>query len=150
MNDYTLTVADLSITKQAESCRLVAYQDPVGIWTCGWGCTGPDIVAGTQWSQDEADARLLAAVASAETQVRAALKFQVTREEFIALVDFTYNVGCGNFDHSTLLAKINAGDMAGAAQEFLKWDLAGGRVLQGLLVRRQAEMKEFMTGWGDS
>jgi len=149
MNDYALTINDLVITRDAEGCRLTAYPDPGtggAPWTCGWGTTGPDVRPGTVWTQAYADFRLMQGVSKAAARVRAAVKIELTREEFIALTDFTYNVGAGNFEHSTLLAKLNAGDIEGAAHEFLKWDKAAGHVLGGLLKRRHAEMAEFLLG----
>lgn len=69
---------------------------------------------------------------------------QVTQHEFDALVDFTFNVGCGAFRGSTLLRKVNAGDMTGAANEFPKWIYAGGKPLRGLVKRRADERALFM------
>jgi len=61
------------------------------------------------------------------------------------LVDFAFNCGCRNLDNSTLLKKVNEGDHEGAAAEFLKWDMAGGHVMAGLLRRRQAEAALFLS-----
>ena len=59
--------------------------------------------------------------------------------QYDALVSFTYNVGEGNLAKSTLLKRVNAGDHAGAANEFLKWNKAGGKTLAGLTRRRKSE-----------
>ena len=67
-----------------------------------------------------------------------------SQNEFDALVDFAFNCGCGNLNNSTLLKKLNAGDYEGAAQEFLKWDMAAGHHMAGLLRRRQAEELLFL------
>ena len=69
----------------------------------------------------------------------------LTIDEKIALLDFIYNLGAGKFRSSTLLKKLNAGDYNGAAAEFDNWDHAGGKVLAGLLKRREAETKLFKT-----
>jgi lysozyme len=74
------------------------------------------------------------------------VKIHLTDDEKAALISFTYNVGRGNFDHSTLLKKLNAGDIEGAAKEFLKWNLAAGKVMAGLTKRRSGEMAEFLLG----
>lgn len=63
--------------------------------------------------------------------------------EFDSLVDFVFNLGAGNFDHSTLLALVNKGDMQDAANEFEKWDRCEGKAVAGLLRRRQAEEALF-------
>jgi lysozyme len=67
----------------------------------------------------------------------------LTQGQFDALVDFVYNLGVGNFESSTLLRDLNAGDMDAAANEFDKWDHVSGQVVAGLLRRREAETKEF-------
>lgn len=69
-----------------------------------------------------------------------------TQDEFDALVDFAFNLGIGALAGSTLLKKLNAGDIEGAADEFLKWDHAGGKVLAGLTKRRQGERALFLLG----
>ena len=68
----------------------------------------------------------------------------LTQHQFDALVDFTFNVGCGNFRGSTLLKKLNRGDVTGAADEFPKWKYAGGKVLLGLIRRRAIEREIFL------
>ena len=83
-------------------------------------------------------------VKKAEADVNARLNVEVTQNEFDALVDFAFNCGCGNLNNSTLLKKLNAGDYEGAAQEFLKWDMAAGHHMAGLLRRRQAEELLFL------
>ena len=72
-------------------------------------------------------------------------KVSLTDNEFGALVSFSFNLGLGNLQKSTLLKKVNAGNMVGAAEEFLKWTKAGGKVLPGLVKRRAAERELFLT-----
>lgn len=157
MNDYQLTINDLSITKQAESCRLTAYPDPASPrargtgsdgspWTIGYGHTGPDVYEGLTWTQAQADAALLADMQKAINNVHAYVKVPLTEDQFIALCDFTFNVGCSAFDTSTLLAKLNAYDLEGAIDEFAKWNKAGGIVLNGLIKRRDGEKALFILG----
>lgn len=150
MNEnLVLQVSDLSITKNAENCKLVAYADPGtggAPWTIDWGHTGPEVHEGMTSTQEEADARLLQDMASAEATVRSTVKIELSQDEFIALCDFVYNVGAGNFDHSTLLKLLNEGNVDDAAKEFAKWDMGGGHVLGGLVTRRSAEMAEFLLG----
>ena len=68
----------------------------------------------------------------------------LTQAEFDALVDFTFNLGAGNFRSSTMLKLLHAGNYHAAAGEFEKWDRCGGVELAGLLRRRQAEEAEFL------
>jgi lysozyme len=73
------------------------------------------------------------------------VQVDLTQNQFDALVSFTYNLGDGNLRKSTLLRKLNAGDYQGAADEFPKWDRAGGQVIAGLLRRRNAERDLFLS-----
>jgi lysozyme len=129
----------IALTKKFESCRLTAYPDPgtgAEPWTCGWGSTGPDIAQGTVWTQAQADARLEEGLNRAGQAVNGLVHVVLNQNQFDALCDFTYNVGAGNFRSSTLLRLLNAGDFAGAAQQFARWKLAAGHVLPGLIARR--------------
>ena len=70
----------------------------------------------------------------------------IAQSMFDALCSFTYNLGVGNLKASTLLKKVNAGNFKGAADEFLKWNKSGGKVLNGLTARRKAERAIFLRG----
>lgn len=135
-----------ALTESFEGCQLTAYQDSKGVWTIGVGHTGPDVCEGMTITQQEADTLLLFDIAKATAAVDRLVTVQVTQDEFDALVDFAFNVGIGALQGSTLLRKLNAGDFAGAANEFDKWDHAGALVLAGLLRRRQAETALFEQG----
>lgn len=138
-----------TLIRQFEGCKLKAYPDPAtgaAPWTIGDGATGPNIGPGTVWTQVQADTDLNDRVTALGAFIDSEVKVPLTDEEKAALISFTYNVGRGNFDHSTLKAKLNEGDIDGASQEFLKWDMAAGKVMQGLLNRRQGEMAEFLLG----
>jgi lysozyme len=133
--------------KEFESCQLKAYPDPGtggDPWTIGWGATGPGIAKGVVWTQRQADERLAADVARFSAGVTTALDGAATTQaQFDALVSFAYNVGVQALTTSTLLRKHKAGDYAGAAEEFYRWNKAGGRVLPGLTRRREAEAKIY-------
>ena len=148
---------DLTLTKDSENCKLTAYPDPASPlargtgpsgapWTIGWGHTGPEVHQGLVWTQDQADAQLLTDMQRVEANVRSVVQMQLTQDEFAALCDFTFNVGCSAFDTSTLLKKLNAYDLEGAIAEFAKWNLAGGVVLNGLIKRRDGEKALFILG----
>lgn len=136
--------AGLAILKDSEGCRLQAYLCPAGKWTCGWGQTGPDIGPDTEWTQEQADERLAAALGTFERGVARMLRVPVTGNQFSALVCLAYNIGLGNLLQSTLMRRINAGDVAGAADEFPKWSLANGQRLPGLVRRRERERALFL------
>lgn len=132
----------LALTKQFEGLELSAYQDQVGVWTIGYGHT-KNVQPGTIITEDQATQLLLSDVAGAVTCVNNAVTYAISQNQFDALVDFVFNLGGSSLLNSTLLRKLNGGDVAGAAPQFLLWDHAGGKVVQGLLKRRQAEMDLF-------
>jgi lysozyme len=143
----SLTYSDngMNITKQFEGLRLSAYADQVGVWTIGYGHTGLGVYAGLTITQDQADAFLGSDVAGAVACVNRLLTSDINQNQFDALVDFVFNLGCANLASSTLLRFVNSGDFADAAAQFQRWDHAGGVVVPGLLQRRQAEATLFLS-----
>lgn len=148
----TIPQAALDLIKQSEGCRLTAYADPALGWdvpTIGWGHTSaagsPKVYRGLKITQTEADQILAADIERVAEQVQALVKTRLTANELGALTSFTYNLGMGNLKTSTLLRKVNANDMAGAAAEFGRWTHSGGKELPGLIKRRAAEAKLFLT-----
>jgi len=138
----------LHLTERFEGCRLVAYPDPGSggdPWTIGYGHTGPEVVEGLEITQEQAEQYLSQDIKQAEANVNAIVHVELTQEEFDALVDFAFNCGCRNLDSSTLMKKLNAGDYEGASQEFIKWDMAAGHHMAGLLKRREAEAAMFIS-----
>ena len=133
----------LALTEGFESCRLTAYQDIKGVLTIGWGHTGPEVVEGLVWTQNQADSQLVVDLQRAEHMVDTCVTVDLTQGEYDALVDFAFNCGCNALKGSTLLKLVNENDMADAANEFQKWDHASGVVVAGLLRRRLAEKEEF-------
>ena len=115
-------------------------------WTGGWGHTGPDVHPGMLVTRELAVDWLRADVRGAEAIVKRDVKVALTQEEYDALVDLVFNIGSSNLDTSTLLRKLNAGDVEGAIGEFSRWNKAGGEVLAGLVKRREAERALFQLG----
>jgi len=138
----------IALLKEFEGCKLTAYQDSVGVWTIGYGWTQPvdgkPIRAGMTINQETAERLLKTGLVSYESDVSRLVKVSLTQGQFDALVSFTYNLGARSLSTSTLLRKLNAGDYAGAADEFLRWNKAGGKVLNGLTRRREAERALFL------
>lgn len=127
-----------------------AYQCSAGVWTIGYGSTfNPytkvkvkplDKITKAEaldWLEQELNVLTQA--------VKSIVKVSLTVGQLNALVSFTYNVGIGNLRKSTLLRLLNAGDYKGAANQFLLWNKAGGKVLRGLTIRRQAEKDLFLS-----
>ncbi|MBS6132789.1 MAG: lysozyme [Enterobacter cloacae] len=139
----------IALIKQFEGCKLTAYLDSVGVWTIGYGWTQPvdgkPIRAGMTIKQETAERLLKTGLVSYESDVSRLVKVGLTQGQFDALVSFTYNLGARSLSTSTLLRKLNAGDYAGAADEFLRWNKAGGKVLNGLTRRREAERALFLS-----
>lgn len=136
----------LHLTESFEGVRLTAYPDPGtggDPWTIGYGHTGPEVCQGLTCTQEQAEAWLAQDVQKAAKAVDDLVQYELTQDEFDALVDFVFNVGIGNFRSSTMLRLLNQGDFNSAAHEFEKWDKAGGHVMAGLLRRRQAEEQLF-------
>ncbi|WP_414456795.1 lysozyme [Enterobacter kobei] len=139
----------IALIKEFEGCKLTAYQDSVGVWTIGYGWTQPvdgkPIRAGMTIKQETAERLLKTGLVSYESDVSRLVKVGLTQGQFDALVSFTYNLGARSLSTSTLLRKLNSGDYAGAADEFLRWNKAGGKVLNGLTRRREAERALFLS-----
>lgn len=146
VNQFTYGGKGLALTEQFEGCRLNAYQDQTGVWTIGYGHTGAEVHAGLTITLQQAQALLARDVSNAAAFVNRLVVVQLTQQEFDALVDFVFNLGCGTFERSTLLRLVNAGEFAAAAAQFALWDRAGGAVIAGLLRRRQAETSLFSEG----
>ncbi len=121
-----------------------AYQDPVGVWTIGWGCT-EGIYPGMKISRAQAKEMLRKELAKFEAAVTDAVQVQIDENQFSALVSFSYNVGAGALFRSTLLKFLNQGKYESAANELLRWDKAGGRPFLGLARRRRAERSLFLS-----
>ena len=143
MANLTYSERGLALTRQFEGLRLESYQDQRGIWTIGYGHTGPTVHEGLRITEAEAEILLTSDVVRAAAAVNRLVTAQVTQNQFDALVDFAYNLGCATLMHSTLLRLINAGEFAEAASEFPRWNHSGNRPIPGLLRRRRAEMELF-------
>jgi len=143
MANFKYSAAGLALTKQFEGLELKAYQDSVGVWTIGYGHTGTDVKPGLTITEAQASVLLAADVAWAVTCVNKSVKSAVNQNQFDAMVDFVFNLGCAAFGGSTLLRMVNARDFAGAAGQFGRWNKAGGKVLAGLTKRRTAEAALF-------
>ena len=133
----------LALTKSFEGLRLTAYQDVAGVWTVGYGHTGPAILDGMTINEADAEMLLRADLTDAVACVNRAVRVEITQNQFDALVDFCFNAGRGNFLKSTLLRKVNLEDFAGATVQFGLWVHAGGEVVPGLVRRRKAEAALF-------
>lgn len=129
------------LVKESEGCKLDAYKCPAGVWTIGWGTTGKGITEGTSWTQYTADRVLNADCYLALQSAHAAsptLKDQSVYKQ-AAIADFVYNLGIGKYMKSTLKQRVDAGQWEAAKFELRRWVNGGGKVLPGLVKRREKE-----------
>lgn len=144
----TLGSAGEMLIKSFEKLALVAYLDEGDVWTLGWGHT-QDVVEGDTCTTTQADEWFDQDTDVVVHSLAHTLLTNVTQSQFDALVSFTYNVGIGAEQHSTLLRLINRRKFVEAADQFLRWDHIKGVISVGLLRRRQAEQALFegATDW---
>ena len=140
----------IEIIKSFEGFSSEPYLCPANVWTVGYGATrgstgGPVDPDMGVISEAEAEALLVRGLESSEGWVLRLVKKPISENQFSALTSFTFNVGCGALQRSTLRMKLNRGEYLGAADEFPKWRRAGGRILAGLVRCRAAEKALFLT-----
>jgi GH24 family phage-related lysozyme (muramidase) len=140
----------VELVKGFEGFRSAPYQDQGGVWTIGYGSTrdgdGNPVAASTPpVTTDQAEALLARDMGSAADCVDGAVTVELTGNQYAAIISFVYNVGQTAFKLSTMLRLLNAGDISGASAQFPRWNLAGGRVSNGLVTRRATERRLFDT-----
>ncbi len=144
-----LNQASSQLIKNEEGLRLRAYIDAVGRLTVGYGHTGSDVYAGQVISVERANQLFQLDVSTFGQGVEQSVTVSLNDNQFGALVSFAYNVGLGNFEHSTLLKKLNTGDYTGVQSEFARWNkgtVDGQKVkLPGLISHRAHEATLFAT-----
>lgn len=134
----------VDLIKHFESLQLKAYKCPSGIWTIGYGHTGPDVSPSLVVTEQRAEELLEQDLEVYERAIRRLIAVPLSQYEFDALVSFTFNVGARALDTSTLRSLLNAGDQGGAADQFPRWNRSDGKPLAGLTRRRAAERALFL------
>jgi len=140
----------LNTIQQFEGLKLKAYKDSVGIWTIGFGNifnldTGKPIKQGDVITQETADRWLKIEVDNLQAKMRKVITVPLNDNQWSALTSLVYNIGFGAFKRSTLLRLLNAGaSKEEVAKQFLRWNRAGGKEIQGLTNRRKAEYNLFL------
>ena len=145
----SINQAGLNLIESFEGCKLQPYLDVAGVPTIGIGTTKyPNghvvTMQDPPCTKAEAYSYLKSHLDGDCVAVSGMVKVNINDNQFAALVSFAYNVGRSALASSTLLKKLNSGDMPGAADQLLKWDHAGGKVVLGLTRRRQAERALFL------
>lgn len=140
----------LNLIKDFEGFSSTPYLCPAGIPTIGYGSTyyedGTKVTLKDKPITEERATELLEFVANKtfSENINKVVKVPLNQNQFDALVSFAYNIGNKNFNWSTLLKKLNLSDYEGASSEFLRWNQANGKVLQGLNKRRLKEKELFL------
>lgn len=136
----------IDLIRHHEGCRLKAYQDSAGVWTIGYGHTGPDVYAGKEITLERAEALLRDDLGWAERAVNELVEIDLSQPQCDALVSFVFNLGRQAFAESDLCAAVNRGEPTTVAMEFPRWRRAGGEPLLGLSRRRIAEAQRYLDG----
>lgn len=140
----------LTLLKEFEGCILKSYKCPAGIWTIGYGSTGPHVKPGMTITKREAEALLIEDLSRFERAVlKAVAPIKPEQEEFDAMVSLAFNIGIAGFSKSSVVRNYKKGDRAAAANAFGMWNKArvNGKltVLKGLTRRRAAEKDLFLS-----
>ena len=132
----------LDLIKKFEGCELTAYQDSVDVWTIGFGHT-KGVEEGDEITQDEAEEMLASELDEYEGYINDMVECDLEQCQFDALVAWVYNLGPTNLKSSTMLKRLNSNDLEDVPNQIKRWDKAGGKVLAGLVRRREAESLLF-------
>ena len=135
----------IELIKQFEGCRLKAYQDSVDVWTIGYGHT-EGVYEGMEISQHQADIMLGSDLVKYANYINEYVTVSLNPNQFDALTSWVYNLGPGNLKSSTMLKVLNEGSYDDVPFQIKRWNKAGGKVLKGLVRRREAEAELFATG----
>jgi lysozyme len=138
----------LDLIKRYEGLKLKPYRCPAGLWTVGYGhLIGDGAILPDSWNRifkiEEVNALLVKDVYRFERGVERYISAKLTQGMFDALVSFSFNLGLGTLQRSSLRQKINRGDYEAAVKSLLKYNKAGGKVLKGLDNRRKDEAALF-------
>ena len=132
----------LSLIKKFEGCEYNAYKCAAGVWTIGYGHTA-GVKEGDLVTQQEAENLLTKDLEEFEESVIEAVDMPMSQHQFDALVSWTFNLGPSNLNSSTMLKVLNKGDYEDVPAQIKRWNKAGGKVLEGLTRRREAEALLF-------
>lgn len=126
------------LIRRFEGLRLVAYLCPAGVWTCGYGSTGKDVYKGVKWTAEQCESRMDGDATLFELGTKR-LCPGLQGDNLAAIADFSYNLGLTRLAGSTLRRRLLAGDIEGAKIQLKRWTRGGGKVLNGLVIRRAVE-----------
>ena len=143
LNPKRISRRGLELIKSFEDLELEAYLCEAGVWTIGWGHT-KGVKKGKKIKKAKAEKLLLKDISWAVKTVLRMVTTELLQYQFDALVSLVFNIGCGAFQKSTLLKRLNANNYAAAADQFAVWRIADGEVSSGLVRRRKEEKSLFL------
>ncbi len=138
-----ISVEGLALIKKFEGLELDAYKCAAGVWTIGYGHT-KGVQEGDVWSEAQANEMLEIELEEFERYINDNVTVALSQNQFDALVSWVYNLGPANLKASTMLKVLNSGDYEGVPAQIKRWNKAGGKVLEGLIRRREAEALLFI------
>ena len=128
----------IELIKHFEGCELEAYKCPAGVWTIGYGHI-KGVSEGMSITQEQAEQMLLDELKEYENYINELVVVDLSQNQFDALVSWVYNLGPANLSASTMLKVLNSGEYEDVPAQMKRWNKAGGKVLEGLIRRREAE-----------
>tara|TARA_R110000772_G_scaffold71801_2_gene157132 strand:+ start:760 stop:1230 length:471 start_codon:yes stop_codon:yes gene_type:complete len=142
-NKMQISDEGIELIKHFEGCELEAYKCAAGVWTIGYGYI-KGVQEGDKWSADKADFMLFKELEEEyEKYVNDYVNVPLNQCQYDALCSFVYNLGGNALKNSTLLIVLNSGNYEGVPEQIMRWNKAGGRVLAGLVRRRECEGELF-------
>ena len=135
-------IKGIELIKHFEGCELEAYKCAAGVWTIGYGHI-KGVTSDSVITQEQAEQMLVEELNEYEGYINNMVTTPLSQNQFDALVSWVYNLGGGNLKASTLLKVVNSGEFNGVPEQIMRWNKAGGKVLEGLTRRRQAEADLF-------
>ncbi|MCH7339871.1 lysozyme [Acinetobacter higginsii] len=146
--EMSISAHGINLITSFEDLKLHAYDDGVGVWSIGFGTTvyptGVRVKQGDYCTLEQAKSFFQHDLKYFQKAINEAVTVPLSQNQFDALVSLAYNIGSNAFKNSTLLKYLNALAYQDAADQFLVWNKGGGKVLKGLVRRREAERKLFL------
>lgn len=133
----------LSLIKHFEGCELKAYRCAANVLTIGYGTT-KNVTEDMEITQEEAESLLQEEMHEYEGYINDIVKVPLEQHQFDSMVSWVFNLGSGNLFSSTLLKKLNNSEYDEVPEQIKRWNKASGKVLEGLVKRREAEALLFL------
>ena len=140
------SAAMVSTIRHDEGREYEPYRDIVGVWTVCDGITGPDVIHGKVYTDQECNALTIKNVEKHGSELLDCIHVRITQGMYEALAGWAYNVGTGAACKSTAIRLINAGRYAEGCRDLMRWNRAGGQVVRGLTLRRERESAACIKG----